>query len=90
MFANGQEERFLTAGRLSALYPRDHIDEYHMPRYDYLSYEQKQAIACCLDTLPKLVQLEEEDRKILKRAMGYWTTYLPTSCAAAGARRKHD
>jgi hypothetical protein len=75
-------------GTLSALYPKDHLAEYHMSRYDCLSYEQKQAVACFLEALPKLVQLIDEDRKIVERAMGYWTTYLPIFRAARGALKR--
>jgi hypothetical protein len=68
-------------GTLSALDPRDDDAGYHMPRYDLLSYQQKQAVTCFLDTLPKLVQLHDEDKKIVERARCYWTTYLATSQA---------
>lgn len=64
-------------GTLSALYPKDHIADYHMPRYDLLSHEQKQAVAVFLDALPSLVSLEGEDGTIVERAMRYWTQFLP-------------
>ena len=64
-------------GTLSALCPEGHFAEYNRSRYDCLSYEQKQAVACYLEALPKLVQLMYEDRNIVERAMGYWSAYLP-------------
>lgn len=74
-------------GTLSALEPRDHEAEYHRPRYDCLSYQQKQAVTFFLDTLPKLVQLDDEDKQIVERAMCYWTTYLASSQAADAQKR---
>jgi hypothetical protein len=71
-------------GTLSALYPKDHVAGYHMPRYDLLSYEQKQAVACFLDALPELVSLDGEDRTIVERAMRYWTQFLPIVRSTGG------
>lgn len=67
-------------GTLSALYPRDHIAEYYMQRYECLSYEQKQAVACFLQVLPELVELDPEDTKIVERALNYWNVFLPVNC----------
>jgi hypothetical protein len=64
-------------GTLSALYPKNEDAGYHMPRYNLLSYEQKQAVACFLDALSELVPLDREDETIVGRAMGYWAQFLP-------------
>jgi hypothetical protein len=66
-------------GTLSALYPKRQVAEYHMPRYNLLTYEQKQAIACFLEALPALVELEGEDRKVVERALRYWRQFLPVA-----------
>jgi hypothetical protein len=49
-------------GTLSALNPKECAAGYHMPRYNLLTYEQKQAVACFLEALPDIVTLEGEDR----------------------------
>lgn len=67
-------------GTLGALYPQDHIAEYHMPRYECLSYEQKQAVAYFLKALPELVELDFDDTKIIEQALGYWSAFLPANC----------
>ncbi len=72
-------------GTLSALNPKDHVLGYHMPRYNLLTYEQKQAVACFLEALPELVTLEGEDRTIVERAMRYWTQFLPIVRATGDA-----
>jgi hypothetical protein len=67
-------------GTLSALYPRDHIAEYYTQRYECLSYEQKQAVACFLQVFPELVELDREHTKIVERALDYWNVFLPVNC----------
>jgi hypothetical protein len=72
-------------GTLNALYPKDHVYEYHMPRYNELSYEQKQSVACFLEALPQLVQLHDEDKTLVEQAMSYWTPFLPIVQSVGGA-----
>jgi len=73
-------------GTLSALYPKEHVREYHMPRFDLLTYEQKQAVAVFLDALPSLVPLDGEDGTIVERAMRYWRQFLPIVPVPQGRR----
>ena len=65
-------------GTLNGLYPKkDHGWEYHVLRYSLLNHTQKTAIARFLATLPKLVELDFEDHKIVERALrNYWGEYL--------------
>jgi hypothetical protein len=68
-------------GTLGALYPKkDNSWEYHMPRYSLLNAAQKTAIARFLAALPKLVELDYEDQKVVPRALhNYWGEYLQTN-----------
>lgn len=65
-------------GTLGSLYPKkDHRWKYHMVRYSLLNHRQKTAIARFLATLPKLVELDFENHKIVERALrNYWGEYL--------------
>jgi hypothetical protein len=65
-------------GTLSSLYPNKGDSwEYHMLRYSLLSRAQKAAIARFLVALPKLVELDFEDQKIVPRAVrNYWGEFL--------------
>lgn len=65
-------------GTLSGLYPKkDDGWEYHMQRYSLLNHVQKTAIARFLAALPKLVELDLADQKIVSRALrNYWGEYL--------------
>jgi hypothetical protein len=67
-------------GTLSGLYPKkDNSWEYRMYRYSLLNPEQKTAIARFLGALPKLVELDFQDQKIVPRALrNYWGEYLQT------------
>jgi hypothetical protein len=67
-------------GTLIGLYPKkDDGWEYHMHRYSLLNAAQKTAIARFLEALPKMVQLDFEDLKIVPRALrNYWSEYLQT------------
>ena len=57
-------------GTLSGLYPKkDSNWEYMMHRYSLLDPAQKTAIARFLAALPKLVELDFEDQKIVPRAL---------------------
>ena len=64
---------------LSALYPRrDGSADYTISRYALLNQEQRCAIACYLDALPSLVELDVGDQKSIERALrNYWHEYLP-------------
>jgi hypothetical protein len=68
-------------GTLGALYPKkDNSWEYHMHRYSLLNTAQKPAIAQFLAALPKLVELDSEDQKVVPRALrNYWGQYLQTN-----------
>ncbi len=65
-------------GTLSSLYPKkDDGWEYHMHRYSLLNQAQKTAIARFLAALPKLIELDLADQKIVSRALrNYWAQYL--------------
>ena len=65
-------------GTLTGLYPKkDDSWEYHMNRYSQLSDPQKAAITRFLAELPKLVELDPDDQKIVERALrNYWAKYL--------------
>jgi hypothetical protein len=67
-------------GTLGGLYPKkDSSWEYHMHRYSLLSPAQKTAIARFLTALPKLVELDFQDQKVVPRALrNYWGEYLQT------------
>jgi len=70
-------------GTLGGLYPkRDHHWEHDMHRYSLLNYAQKTAVARFLAALPKLVDLDVADQKIVSRALrNYWGEYLQPSPA---------
>ena len=67
-------------GTLMGLYPKkDSSWEYGMHRYSLLNPAQKTAIARFLAALPKLVELDFQDQKIVPRSLrNYWGEYLPT------------
>ena len=73
-------------GTLTGLYPKkDNNWEYHMHRYSLLTAAQKVAIARFLAELPKLVELDSEDQKVVERALrNYWQEYLQTHAAREG------
>jgi hypothetical protein len=51
-----------------------------MHRYSLLDPGQKTAIARFLAALPKLVELDAEDQKVVPRALrNYWGEYLQTN-----------
>lgn len=65
-------------GTLASLNPDDHLGEYHLPRYNLLTYEQKQVIARYLEALPQLVPLTDVDLPIVRSGLEmYWRNYLP-------------
>ena len=66
-------------GTLTGLYPKnDDGWEYHMHRYSLLNHAQKAAIANFLSALPRLVELDLTDQKIVSKALrNYWDEYLP-------------
>jgi Family of unknown function (DUF6714) len=58
---------------------KDNSWEYHMHRYSLLNPPQKAAIARFLAALPKLVELDFQDQKIVPRVLSnYWGEYLQT------------
>jgi hypothetical protein len=75
-------------GTISALYPKEHVLGYHMPRYNLLTYEQKQAVACFLEALPELLALDGEDRTIVERARRFWDQFLPIVRATGSAHER--
>ena len=65
-------------GTLQELYPKEDRWEYRMRRYSVFSEAQKQAIAAFLIALPRLVELEPVDSKIIERAVrSYWHQFHP-------------
>ena len=76
-----ESSRMRVIGTLTGLYPKkDSGWEYHMHRYSLLNPVQKTAIARFLAALPKLVELDFEDQKIVPRALrNYWGEYLQTN-----------
>ncbi len=68
-------------GTLGGLYPKkDSSWEYHINLYSLLNLPQKTAIARFLAELPKLVELNSEDQKVVERALrNYWGEYLQTN-----------
>jgi hypothetical protein len=72
-----------TIGTLDGLYPRkDDSWEYHMHRYSLLNPAQKGSIAGFLAALPKLVELDFQDEKVVSRALrNYWGEYLQTNAS---------
>ena len=68
-------------GTLTGLYPKQSdVLEYHTHRYSLFTPDQKAAIARFLTELPKLVELDSEDQKIVERALrNYWSEYLQTA-----------
>ncbi|MFZ0961303.1 MAG: DUF6714 family protein [Terriglobia bacterium] len=75
-------------GTLDGLYPKkDDGWEYHMHRYSLLNFRQKAATARFLAALPKLVQLESKDQKVVERALrNYWGEYLQADATGDGKR----
>ncbi len=64
----------MTIGTLSILYPTTETWSY---LYTLLSPEQSQAVARFLESLPDLVELDEEDRTIVERALReHWSGYI--------------
>ena len=56
-----------------------------MNRYSLLNFKQKVAIARFLVALPKLVQLELDDQKLVERAIrNYWGEYLQVGAIDSG------
>jgi hypothetical protein len=76
-----ESSRMRVIGTLRGLYPKkDSGWEYHMHRYSLLNHAQKTAIARFLAALPKLVELDFEDQKVVPRALrNYWGEYLQTN-----------
>ena len=70
-------------GTLTGLYPKkDNRWDYDMHRYSLLSSAQKTSIARFLAALPKLVELDSADQKIVSRALrNYWGEYLQTNAS---------
>ena len=65
-------------GTIQALYPKKDFWAYHMERYKLLSIEQKRAIACFMQALPKIISLDEDDGKAIERGLrNYWCEFLP-------------
>jgi len=64
----------MTIGTLGMLYPKREGHEY---LYSHLNEPQFKAIACYLEALPELINLEGEDRTVVERAFRkYWSKYL--------------
>jgi hypothetical protein len=64
-------------GTLSGLYPKRDSLDHSMYQYSLLNSAQKTAIAHFLEALPRLVDLDSEDQKIVPRALrNYWSVYL--------------
>lgn len=70
-------------GTLSGLYPKKGITwDYHLHRYSLLNTAQKMAIAQFLAALPRLVELQPEDQKVVSRAVrNYWGEYLQATAS---------
>jgi len=70
-------------GTLTGLYPKKGDSwEYHMHRYSPLNPAQKTAIARFLAALPKLLELDSVDQKVVARALrNYWAEYLQTNAS---------
>ena len=67
-------ESMFSIGTLSILYPETESWPY---LYSLLSDEQKRSVARFLKALPDLVELDTEDRTLVKRALrNYWSEYL--------------
>lgn len=65
-------------GTLHGLRPKKENLIYDISRYALLSFEQKQAVAYFLDSLPNLIELDTEDSTVVKRAIrDYWHDFLP-------------
>lgn len=66
-----------TIGTLMALYPKKDSWEYHMQRYSLFNQQQSWAIASYLETFPELVRLNDDDNKLVQRALKiYWSQFL--------------
>jgi hypothetical protein len=64
-------------GTLGGLYPKKDSWDHSMYQYSLLNSAQKTAIAHFLEALPRLVELDSEDQKIVPRALrNYWSEYL--------------
>jgi len=76
-------------GTLTALYLKSGEGwECHLRRYPVLTLAQKAATARFLAELPKLVELDFEDRKVVERALSnYWNEFLktPRTCKRRGS-----
>lgn len=74
LLENYDSTSMMTIGTLSILYPQTESWDY---LYSLLSPEQSMAIANYLQSLPSLIELEGEDRKIVERALrNYWSKFL--------------
>lgn len=63
-------------GTLLALYPRTDCPD-HANLYDALNKPQREAVALFLDVLPDVVDLGQESRAVVQRALrNYWAGYL--------------
>jgi hypothetical protein len=81
MLSHYESSSMRVIGTLSGLCPKkDSGWEYTMHRYSLLNLAQKTAIARFLAALPKLVELDFEDQKIVPRALrNYWGECLQTN-----------
>lgn len=67
-------------GTLGCLYPKDLMNEYHLPRYNFLSLEQRVAVAQYLEALPRLVPLDDDDLELVQKAQEkYWGQFRKAS-----------
>jgi hypothetical protein len=81
-FSHRLKDLFVVVYFFSRAYPKKDSWEYMMHRYSLLNPAQKTAIARFLAALPKLVELDSEDQKIVPRALrNYWAEYLQRSAA---------
>ena len=77
VLANYDSSSMAVIGTLQSLYPKSQSWEYHMERYSALNDQQRKAIALFVEALPSLVELDQEDQVIMKRALEkYWRQYL--------------
>jgi hypothetical protein len=62
---------------LSSLYPKKESWDYHLGQYSLLDREQRRAIALYLTDLGALIELDQEDQKVMARALrNYWQEFL--------------
>ena len=67
-------------GTVAALAPYSESATSYWAIYDSFSAEQKAALAAFVQTLPRLVHLDQEDAARVERSLGhYWSRYLPRS-----------